>query len=36
MNRVYPELEDIIKKTKDKDEAILKCREFAEKVIENK
>ncbi len=34
LNRVYPELEDIIKKTDNKDEAILKCREFAERVIE--
>ena len=34
MNRVYPELEDIIKKSQNKDEAILKCRGFAEKVIE--
>ena len=34
MNKIYPELEDIIKKSQNKDEAILKCREFAEKVIE--
>lgn len=34
INRVYPELEDIIKKAQNKDEAILKCREFAEKIIE--
>ena len=34
MKRVYPELDGIIEKTKDKNEAILKCREFAKKVIE--
>ena len=33
MNRVYPELDGIIEKAKNKEEAILKCREFAEKVI---
>lgn len=35
MDRVYPELEGIIGKTNDKDEAILKCREFAEKVVDS-
>ena len=34
MNRIYPELDGIIEKTKNKDEAILKCRGFAEKVTE--
>ena len=34
MNRIYPELDGIIEKTKNKDEAILKCREFSEKVVE--
>jgi hypothetical protein len=35
MNKIYPELEGIIEETKNKDEAILKCQEFAEKVVEN-
>ncbi len=35
INRVYPELQGIIEKSENKSEAILKCREFAEKVIEN-
>jgi len=34
MNRIYPELDGLIEKTKNKDEAILKCREFAKNMIE--
>jgi len=34
INKVYPELEDIVRKTNSEDEAILKCREFSENIIE--
>ena len=33
MNKVYPDLKDILEKSQNKEEAISKCREFAEKII---